>query len=138
MFDRIGWVRDGLGAREDERCECVGLGRGGPDCHVTAERLTEQQRAIEAESVGEVEQVVSPGGQVPLVWRATVGPSHPALIEEDHLRDIGERFEERPQRAVIRPGTTVDHQDRRDLVEALLSQAQLRPNDVEKQPRAVA
>lgn len=97
-----------------------------------AERLPEDDRLHDPERLAQRPQVVAPLRERP--GRRIAGHASPvaAMIEVDHLRDVGERVELGPEARMIEPRSAVHHDQRRLLAHRRTLGRKLRSGDVEK------
>ena len=66
-----------------------------------AERLSEDHRPLELERVAELDDVRHPAVEVPLRRIVAVAPPLAAMVEQDELRDVGQRRERVRQPGVV-------------------------------------
>jgi hypothetical protein len=112
--------------------------RGGRECDYAAERLSEDHRPFELERLAELDDVLHPAVEIPLCSIVAVAPPLPTVIEQNELRDIGQRRERVREPRVVEAGAAVQKQQRRPLAHGWTVRDELRADHLEEDPRAVA
>ena len=102
-----------------------------------AEALAEHDRLFDAEAIAECLHVVAPLVQGPGCGRARLAAAIAAVIDVEHLRDVGEVIEIRPHARMVEAGAAVHDDQRRLLDQARPVDTQFFADDVEEDALAV-
>src|SRR5438477_6130754 len=106
-----------------------------PDCDPEADhpakRLPKDDRPLDPEHIAARGHVVAPRNEVPATRRAFVAAPLATMVEEDEVRLILERAEQRLQRAVVESRTTMQTDHDRPLAHDRSVRDKLHPSNVE-------
>ncbi len=99
--------------------------------HEAAERLAQHDGLDDAQRVAQAHDVVGEGIQRPLLGRPAIAAAVAAVVVVDHLCDVGEAAEVRPEARVVEAGAAVKQQQRGLLAQHRTVGHELRALDVE-------
>jgi hypothetical protein len=94
-------------ARHDQLRRQIGVARSGRKGDDAAERLSEDHRPFELERLAKLDEIQHPAVEVPLRRIVAVAPPLPAMVEQNELRDVGQRRERVRQPRVVEPRAAV-------------------------------
>lgn len=100
--------------------------------HHAAERLPQNDRLFDPKRVAKRAHIVAPLRERPGLGIARNAPPIAAMVDVDHLRDVGERVERAAQARMIEPRPAMHDDEGRLLAHRGPVRRKLRPHDVEE------
>src|SRR5262245_59450071 len=100
--------------------------------HHAAEGLAEHDRLLDAERRAKRAHVIAPLLQSPRRRIARHAASVAAVVDVDHLRDVGEAVEVRPETGMVEAWPAMHDDESRLLTHHRAVKSELRPDDVEE------